>query len=146
MRLSHGGQNEHCLGKVRAGTSAEGRMYYDHRGNENNSNRSAGETYRPPRPDLRNLWIRLSRIWWKADKMDNKFSVINDHVTLRCTFGKYLIMIPTGEEWDKDRLNRLRKGHAWFTDARKQNTVAHLTGTGCCSVSSRGCSNTGLCD
>ncbi len=36
------GRHGHCLGKVQAGTPAEGCMYYDHRGNENNSNRSVG--------------------------------------------------------------------------------------------------------
>ncbi len=36
-------QNRHCLGEVRARTFTEGRMYYDHRGNENNSNKSAGD-------------------------------------------------------------------------------------------------------
>ncbi len=36
------GQNGHCLGKVRAGTPAEGRMYYDDRGNESNY-KSAGD-------------------------------------------------------------------------------------------------------
>ncbi len=28
----------------------------------------------------------------------------------------------------------------------KQNTMAHLTGTGCHALSGRGCGNTGLCD
>ncbi len=33
----------------------------------------------------------------KADKMDDKFSMIKDHVTLRRTFGKYQTVIPTRE-------------------------------------------------
>ncbi len=40
------GHNGHCLGKVRIGTFAEGRMHYDHRGNENNSNKYAGDALR----------------------------------------------------------------------------------------------------
>ncbi len=36
------GQNGHCFGKIRAGTPTEVRMYYDHRGKEDNSNESAG--------------------------------------------------------------------------------------------------------
>ncbi len=35
------GQNGHCLGKVCDGMPAESRMYYDRRGIENNSNKSA---------------------------------------------------------------------------------------------------------
>ncbi len=35
------GYNGHFLGKVQTGTSAEGRKHYDHRINENNSNKSA---------------------------------------------------------------------------------------------------------
>ncbi len=37
------GQNEYYLGKVQAGTSAEDHIYYDCRGSENNSNKSAGD-------------------------------------------------------------------------------------------------------
>ncbi len=36
--------NGHCLDKVQTGTFAEGYMHYDHEGNENNSNKSAGDT------------------------------------------------------------------------------------------------------
>ncbi len=36
--------------------------------------------------------------------------MIKDHVTLRCTYGKYRTVIPTREEWDKDWPNPLRKG------------------------------------
>ncbi len=36
-------QSRHCFGNVRTGTPAEGRMYYDYRGNENNSDESAGD-------------------------------------------------------------------------------------------------------
>ncbi len=42
--------------------------------------------------------------------------MIKDHVTLGRTFGKYRIVIPTSEEWEKNWLNQLRKGHVWFTD------------------------------
>ncbi len=37
------GHNGHFPDKVRTGTSAAGRMHYDRRGNENNSNKSAGD-------------------------------------------------------------------------------------------------------
>ncbi len=55
-----------------------------------------------PRLDPRNLGIGHKRIWAKADKMDGKFSTIKDHVTLRRTFGKYCIAIPTKKEWVKN--------------------------------------------
>ncbi len=58
--------------------------------------------YRLPRPNLKNLGIGHSRIWVKADKMDNKFCMIKDHVNLRRMFGKYRTVIPTREEWYKD--------------------------------------------
>ncbi len=54
--------------------------------------------YRLPRPDLKNLGIGHNRIWVKADKMDNKFSLIEDHITLRRSFVKYWIVILTREE------------------------------------------------
>ncbi len=41
--------------------------------------------------------------------MDNKFSMIEDHITLRRTFGKYWTVIPTREVWDKNWPNWLRK-------------------------------------
>ncbi len=41
--------------------------------------------YRLPRPNLNNLGIGHNWIWVKADKMDNKFSTIKDHLTLRRT-------------------------------------------------------------
>ncbi len=66
--------------------------------------------YRLPRPNPKNLGMGHNRIWAKADEMDNKFSMIEDHVTLRGTFGKYRTVIPTREEWDKDWPNWLRKG------------------------------------
>ncbi len=72
--------------------------------------------YRLPRPISKNLGIGHNRIWVKADKMDNKFSTIKDHVTLRRTFGKYRTVIPTRKEWYKDWPNWLRKGQVWFTD------------------------------
>ncbi len=34
------GHNGDCLGKVQTGTSAEGSIHADHRGDENNSNKS----------------------------------------------------------------------------------------------------------
>ncbi len=37
------GQKGHCLGKVFAGISAEDRMFYDHRDNENNTNKSVAD-------------------------------------------------------------------------------------------------------
>ncbi len=53
-----------------------------------------------PRPDLRNLGIGHNQIWAKVDKVDSKFGTIKkDQVTLRRTFNKYRIMIPTREEW-----------------------------------------------
>ncbi len=93
--------------------SAVGHMHYDHRANENNSNKSARDALgsanvwnssgicSTDRQGLRNLGIEHNRTWAKADKVDSKFSMIKDHVTLRRTFGKYPILIPTGEEWRK---------------------------------------------
>ncbi len=68
------------------------------------------------RPDPRNLGIGKIWIWAKADKVDSKFSMIKDHVTLPRTFSKHWIVIPTMEEWTKNWPNQLRKGHVWFTD------------------------------
>ncbi len=64
----------------------------------------------------------------KADKMDNNFSMIKDHVTLRRTFGKYRTVIPTMEEWYKDWPNWLRKRQVWFTDrtCNQQGTGAGI--------------------
>ncbi len=94
-------------------------MYYDHRGYENNSNKSVGDVLGSAntgngggvygtngsipltKTKSKNLGIGHNRIWEKADKMD-KFSTINDHITLRRTFDKYRTVIPTREEWYKD--------------------------------------------
>ncbi len=83
------------IGKVRMGTSLEGCTHYDHRGNENNSDKSTGNAlgsantwnggrvcrtmvaYRLPRSDPRNLGIGHNRIYAKAYKVDSKFSMIN---------------------------------------------------------------------
>ncbi len=128
------GKVQNCLGKVQTGMSVEGCMHYDHKGNENKSNKSAGvalgsthtwnsmesaalmATFRLSRPDLRNLGIRRNRIWAKVDKVDGKFSMIKDRLTLRRTFSKYRIVIPTREKWGKNWPNQLREGHVWFTD------------------------------
>ncbi len=72
--------------------------------------------YRLPRPNPKNLGIGHNRIWAAAHKLDNKFSMIKDHIILRGTFSKYRTMISTWEEWDKDWSNRLRKWQVWFTD------------------------------
>ncbi len=81
-------QNGHCLGKARAGIPAECRMYYDHKGNQDNFKKSAGDVlgfaisgndggvdstallaaYHLPRSDLQNWEIGHNRIWAKADK------------------------------------------------------------------------------
>ncbi len=76
----------------------------------------------------KNLGIGHIRIWAKADKMDNNFSMIKYHITLRRTFGKYWTVIPTKEEWDKDWYNWLRKGQVWFTDGvcNQQGTWAGI--------------------
>ncbi len=58
--------------------------------------------HRLRRSNLKNLGIEHNQVWAKADKMDNKFSMIKDHVTLRRTFDKYPTAIPTREDWDKD--------------------------------------------
>ncbi len=78
-------------------------MYYDRRGSENNSNESTEmfldlssfgtavesaslmAAYHLPKTNSRNLEIRRKRICAKANKMDSKFSIIKDHVTLRRT-------------------------------------------------------------
>ncbi len=54
--------------------------------------------YHLPRPDPKNLGIRYNRIYAKDDKIDNKFSMIKNHVALRRTFSKYLIAILIREE------------------------------------------------
>ncbi len=69
-----------------------------------------------PRPDPRNLGIGHNQIWGKTDKVDSKFSMIKEHVTLRRTFSKYRIVILTREEWGENWPNQLRKGHVWFTN------------------------------
>ncbi len=61
-------------------------------------------TYCLSRPDPRNPEIEHNRIWAKADKVDRKFSMIKDHVTLQHTFSKYQIVIPTKDEWRKTDL------------------------------------------
>ncbi len=92
------GHNGDCLGKVQTGTSAEGSMYSDHRGDENNSNKSVGnalESANSRNVGLQHWWThmaykaksekprkRIYRIWAKADKVDSKFSMVKDHVTL----------------------------------------------------------------
>ncbi len=43
MRLLMVAQNEHCLDKGWFGTRTENRKYYDHRANEKNSKKSAGD-------------------------------------------------------------------------------------------------------
>ncbi len=53
--------------------------------------------YHLSRPNLKNLGIGYNQIWAKAEKMD-EFSMIKDHITLRRTFGKQRIVIPTREE------------------------------------------------
>ncbi len=85
--------------------------------------------YSLPRPNSKNLGIGYNRIWVKADKVDNKFSMIKDHITLRRTFGKHPIVIPTREEWDKNWPNWLRKGQVWFTDGACNR---YGTGAGIC--------------
>ncbi len=130
------GHNGDCLGKVPTGTAAEGSAHSDHRGDENNSDKSVGDALGsadsrnvgkvcstggrvwPTKPDPRNLGIGHDRIWKKADKVDSRFGMIKDRVTLRRTrtFSKYRIAIPTEEEWGKNWPNQLRKGHVWFTD------------------------------
>ncbi len=148
MRLSCGGM----VWNVQAGTPAESRLYYDHRGNENNSNKSVGDVsgsantgmavesatlvaaYHLPRPNSGILGIGHNRIWVKADKMDNKFNMIKDHITLRRTCGNYRTVIPTREEWDKDWPNWLRKRQIWFTDGACDQQG---TGTGICKYQSK---------
>ncbi len=137
------GHTGDCFAKVKTETSAEGSMHSDHRGDENNSNKSGGDALEsansrnvggvcstdgriwPSKPDPRNLGIGHNRIWAKADKVDSKLSMIKDHVTLRLTSGKSWIVIPTRKEWGKNWPHELRKGHIWFTDG-----VCNQWGTG----------------
>ncbi len=63
------------------------------------------------RLDPRNLGIGHNRIWAEADKEDNKFSMIKNHIMLRCTVSKNWIVILTKEEWDKKWPKQLRK---WY--------------------------------
>ncbi len=41
--------------------------------------------YHLPKPNPKNLGIVHNLIWAKADKMDNKFSMIKDYITLKHT-------------------------------------------------------------
>ncbi len=59
-------------------------------------------TYHLPMSDARNLRIGHNQIWARADKVDSKFSMIKDHVSMWHTFGKYLIVIRIREEWGKN--------------------------------------------
>ncbi len=81
-------------------------MHYDHGGNENNSNKSAGNAVGSA--NTRNSGGVCSTDGniphteaRKADKLDNKFSTIKDHVTLQCTFSKYWIVIAIRENCGK---------------------------------------------
>ncbi len=72
--------------------------------------------YRLPRPNPKNLGVGHNRIWVKADKMNNKFSMIKHHISLRRTFGKYWTVIPTREEWYRlapKAEKRARLVHRW---------------------------------
>ncbi len=72
-----------------------------------------------------------NRIWAKADKIDSDFNMIKDHVTLRREFGKYWIVIPTREEWEKIWPKQQRKEHIWFADGtcNQQRTGTELANT-----------------
>ncbi len=60
--------------------------------------------------------------------------MIKDHITLRRTFGKHRTVIPTKEEWDKDRPNWLRKEQVWFANgACNQQGI----GAGICKYQSK---------
>ncbi len=61
--------------------------------------------------------------------------MIKDHVTLSRMFGKYRTVILTGEEWNKDWRNWLRKGQVWFTDEAYCNQQG--TGAGICKYQSK---------
>ncbi len=84
--------------------------------------------YHLPRSDPRNLGTGHNRIWAKVDKVDSKFSMIKDHETLRRSFGLNWIVIPAKEEWEKNWLKQLRKGHVWFKDGacNQQRTGARI--------------------
>ncbi len=58
--------------------------------------------YRLRRPKPKNMEIRHNRTWAKVDKVESKFSMIKDHVTMRRTSNKYWIVIPTRKEWEKN--------------------------------------------
>ncbi len=91
-------------------------MHYDNRDNENNSTKVLEMLLDLPmlgttvefailmaahhllRQDSRNLGIGHNQIWVKADKVDIKFSMIKDNVTMQRTLGKYSTVIPTREE------------------------------------------------
>ncbi len=66
--------------------------------------------------------------------MDNEFSMIKDHLSLRRRFGKYRTVIPTREEWYKDWLKWLRKGQVWFRDGACNQLG---TGAGICKYQSK---------
>ncbi len=70
------GQNEHYLRKLRARTPAKYRMYYDHRGNENNSDKSAGDILRSAYTwnggDVRNTDDSVSPTMIRSEKLRYK--------------------------------------------------------------------------
>ncbi len=58
---------------------------------------STDDSIPPTEIKSKNLGMGHNRIWAKADKMNSKFSMIKDYVTLRRMFGKYRTVIPTRE-------------------------------------------------
>ncbi len=54
------------------------------------------------RPNPKNLETGHTWFWAKADKVDSKCSMIKDQITSRRIFGKYQVVIPTWEEWEKN--------------------------------------------
>ncbi len=76
-----------------------------------------------------NFPAKIIKFSWKIVKFFGKIVTFFYHATLRRTFGKYLTVIPTREEWDKDWPNWLRKEQVWFTDrACNQQGTPPLSG------------------
>ncbi len=58
--------------------------------------------YRLLRPDQKARKTGHGRIWKKAEKADNKFTMTKHHTTPRYSLDKtYQVIIPTREEWER---------------------------------------------
>ncbi len=103
-------------------------MCCDHRGNEDNTNRSVGKCsctchgivveaaapaamYHLPRPNQRPLGIEDNQIWIKEEKENSRFQILKDHKVPRYMSDKrYWVVTPDSEVWGKTSLISQEKG------------------------------------